>query len=543
MQWSDCDPTVLLTSDDRLPDAAFHGVAYVGADLVVGSAGAEEYWRSSGSRVPAGEDGAYASLVRVGPDSWHLATDFKGFCGVYYHHQPGYWAIANSFAALVDHLHNRGVNVEPNHSTIAAFGANQDMVRTLMSFDTCAHGISLLPSHAVLRLVPGPAADLELLPVSVERSTTTAYDSALAQFLDIWTARFLTIFNDERLRHTLHVSGGKDSRLVLAIALPAIGKLDTAAQQRIRFFSQFNRADDLRVATNVAELVGTELNAPVQGVASRRLSAGESFGRWRHSSLGCYSHLFFPQDGYNNTTNVISGVGGEAHRTVYRERIARAEIADVAAASRRRFPRRELFEQWQRSLVEADVYLARQWGAHEHALVRSHREFRDRFHSGKLGKWATSTLPLCSRYLSECSNALPVESFDDGQLLVDLMNSTTPSLLDISYDKASKATTREQRARLTSIDWAPSDTFGDVYMAPSVDGAPALPSAPWTPLAHMLDGVAGVLEKPEAVSLVGREVLEDGVSVLRRNATAAAQNLHGRGRTAHLASLVNWLFD
>ena len=542
MRWSDTDSTFLLTSDDDLPDFGFRGTCFVGSDFISGSGGANRYRRDRGASIPVGADGAYAVLDATGPGAWRLGTDYKGFCHVFYHFANGYWAVTNSFMALVRHLRSCGIATTPDPASIASWGSGQDLVRALMSFRTGVREIRLLPSTSVLQLRRGPHAVLELERVDIEPQPVGSYVGALGRYLDVWSARFRTVFADPRLASTFHITGGRDSRTVLAMAMPTLLQMGPEYLERIRFFSQVNRADDFAVASRVADSLGLTLNRPTNWPNARPLSAREAFLEWDEASAGAYSHLSFPSTAFNNATVTVAGVGGEAHRRVYRPRIAGRDIAGAVEVCRERFPSSALFEEWQASLVEADDYLRSGPAAHPKALVRNHREFRDRFHSGKMSIWAPNMLALCSKYLTECSNLLRPPEFRNAQLTFDIMHNTTPALLELPYDVETKTADDQHRRKLIDIGWSPSDAGGQVYMEEVIVQGPRVASELPTPLACMLADTESVLQNRAAIDLFGTAVLEKGVRTLQTHRDAEVQNLHGLGRDAHLAYLANMMF-
>ena len=541
MRWSDDDPIFLISSDDALPDRAFLGYCFVGIDLVIGSGGAIDYETATGTAICAGHDGSYASLRRDGA-AWTLETDVKGFCHVFHWHGDRDWIVSNSFLAVVDELRRRNHRIEPNTAPIAAYAAEPDLVRTLMSFDSCVHGISLLPSDARLRLTVGPTPSLELVGVPTPGSTV-AYGELLGKYLDLWTSRFTTMFTDSRLSFTMQITGGLDSRAVLGIALPALRHTGANADGRVRLSSQLNRPDDLRVAGEVCDRLGLALNQPIDQRLATRLGPSQEFEQWEEIAAGVYSHVRFLPSNVNHSRIVIGGLGGEAHRTVYAADIAKTAIAAVAAKRSREFRDRTRFEAWQASLIDADERLRRRGDAHPLALVRNHREFRDRFHSGFPTVQTISTQPLTSQLLIHCSNALGEVEFDYGQILYDLMHNAAPGLMDIPYDREFKAPDAARRAALTTIDWQPSFRTGRVYTDDLVVRTPVPPSDHDTPLGHMLAATLPIREKRMPAQLVGEKVIAAGIAVLRDNERAGNQSLHDRGRAAHLAFLLNRLCD
>jgi hypothetical protein len=543
MRWADADPTFLVTSQDALPDSAFRGQCFVGGDYIVGSGGAGRFLSLGGSIGP-GEDGAYAVLRRVGADEWELGTDYKGFTHVFHHRSAdGTWAVSNSLMALARHLrrHGEGARYTP---PIAAFGADIDMVRSLMSFHTPVEGVRLLPSTSILRLRPGPRPSLREQRARTEPEALGDYSAVLTRYLDVWSARLQTLLLDSRLRVNAHVTGGRDSRTVLALLLAARQALGSDLPDTLRLTSQRNKPADFAVAQHLAGRYGFALNQRRAGVLPAKLSGFDAFHAWEEMSVGCYAHIMFPLRHRSAYDVVLPGVGGESHRRVYARRIAERPIEKVAVRYRHGFRHERDFVQWRDSLVEADEYLAASPQANTRALVRSHREFRDRFHSGKENFYTGAVLALSSKYLTEASNLLSRSRFASGQVLVDLMANTTPGLLHEPYDHPAKRPAAIDMRRVPRLGWRASNRGGAVFAAEDDHDAAEPGDGPQRPpLSFVLEEARRALEKPAAIDLLGEARLIDGVRSLEQNVAAASQNLHERGRTAHLAYLAGVLAE
>lgn len=531
---------LLISSDETLPDNAFHGSCFVGTDYVSGSAGARDYLNHVGAIRP-GEDGAYSVLTRVLPNEWVLGTDYKGFSHIFYYADEGRrWVVSNSFVALVRYLRGLGIDPPADPAPLAAFASNKGaFVRSLMSYRTAHPDIRLLASDAVLRLQGGPQPSLLVKRRADTYPLTSSYESALARHLDLWVARFATLLSDPNLRLTVHITGGRDSRSVLALVLAAMTQLGSRQGAQLRFRSQSNKPDDLSVATSLGAAFGFAVNDGWGLDMPQRLSSRQSFRSWEEMSVGCYADMMFPERHRSLEWVTVPGVAGEAHRRTYAREMYDGSIADVAETQRQWFHDDRLFDDWRDSLVAADDWLAGAHDAHPLPMVRSHREFRDRFHSGKQSFYSSSVLALAARSLVACSNILAPHRFSNGQILYDIMANAAPGLMDQPYDLPWKEPGSRGGAELTDLNWSPSMQPGRVYMR-SLDGpVDGMSAPPPQPLAHVLSGASGVLYNREALGLLGANVLKDGLEVLQKNVDSNIQNLHGRGRTAHLAYLAN----
>jgi len=548
----------LLDSGTTPPDRHLHGACFCGVDLVIGADGAERYLADPGRTLVPGEDGHYILLTRSGASEWTLGTDFKGFSHLYWFNDENYWVVSNSLDRLRKAMSANGVAVAPNLGELAAFASVPWFARSVSTFETSTVGVRLLGSHECLRITADPsgATTITTVPLSTvvpdSDSGPTDYLTGLGEFLSIWSGRFRTLFSDRDMTFFCDISGGVDSRTVLSVALPVIRELNP----RVRYYSPPGMVADFAVAQEVATASGITLNhtTPAEQAEfiarrerfGRALTAGERFGFWRDSHLGSYVHVTFPMRTQAKSFEMkIGGLGGEAHRHAYLPVMHEGSMEEAAETWRSHFTRPELFEQWRSSVLAADETLAALPGTHPNPMVRHHREFRDRFHSGSAGFWILATEALSSRHLARCSSLLDPEPFADGQVLSDIVYNSIPELLILPYDLPEKSLSGKAVRRLRSIPggWDPLPA-GEIY-----GGAPG-PDVPLpgdeefdTPLEFLLDearrSIAGDRDLMDAVGLSNatESLLELEKMVSARAGNMAAQNLHSNGTQAHLLSL------
>lgn len=535
MHFSEQDEIFLLSADRPLPERFFAGHCFVGADLIIGAAGHDAWCAAHpGAALAPGEDGCYAVLARQGAGG-RLGTDYKGFCHLYYYAEGTDWAVSNSFTRLLDHLRARGRSPSVNPAALAAYRAAPDIVRSLMSYETPARGIRLLPSFHALDIGP---EGLREVPVPVTLGQPD-YATALARFLGTWRGRLAGMLADPRLSFDAHVTGGRDSRTVFAMVRSAELALGQQAQP-VRYTSQTNRGEDFAVATQIAMASGVRLNGPHPGRSDpvRRLRSTEAVAKWRAKFLGVYTHIMFPFLGACTTRGLLAGVGGEAHRQAYGDAIMGLPIDGVADRLAPKFRDPEHFADWKRSLDEADTILRGHPQAHDLAMVRSHREFRDRYHSGKNSFWGLACLILTSRLLEPCSNALAPDRFSAGQILYDIMANTMPELLYLNFETPLKSPDGAAVAHIPRLDWDRAAPPGQVYMTPYAEPGPTGidPDQPAL-LELVLDKARRIETTPGAYELLGRPFCRRTLTELEAVATGPQQNLHHRGRATHLLCL------
>ncbi|MEL6362219.1 MAG: hypothetical protein AAFR21_14160, partial [Pseudomonadota bacterium] len=214
----------------------FHGVGFTPDAIVVGSQGCSDYQ----SRYPGRQlsmdlvDGGYLIGEWRGK-TYVLETDPAGQCLLYIWQSGDKWAVSNSPYVLAREIEQLGHRPELYAPALAVFslGPKGRDHGQLISPRTCIKGANLLPPEARLRITweddegdQAARAKVQLdhrPPPRVGETGNQRYLHLLLSLIETWRDRFLT-FREAGWPFRLDLSGGKDSRAVLALMHSVMGR-------------------------------------------------------------------------------------------------------------------------------------------------------------------------------------------------------------------------------------------------------------------------------------------------------------------------------
>ncbi|WP_149194752.1 hypothetical protein [Luteimonas suaedae] len=489
------------------PSTGFHGYCFVDSDYIFGAEGAAQYAAATGRVIGPGEDGCYISIERTS-ETVEFGADAAGTAKLFYYDKAGVWAVSNSLARLVDHLRENGVRLAPNLPQLDALSWGITFTKQVSSFATIFNEIRLLPSDRRLVLTP-----CGLREKARPEPSLLPYPDALRSFIDTWTSRFATLFLDDRIRITLDLTGGVDSRAIFALAKTGLARADVSPSRAIfRSATTPRWKKDLKIATSLAERYGIAVN-PQEQAAQTKLSGEERYTRWREVCLGVYLPIYLHDSTVDPFTIHINGGGGENHRHFYPAVPASRFLRD----QRKRAPA-YLYNEWLNDTEEALAYLADQNDTTE-PLILHYREFRNRFHTGRPPLYRTGFAPLTTTLFHR--SAMLGGITHAGQLNFDIMENLIPGLKDFRYDDPSKAPTDETLKNLTIVDLDQNATAGQTYIgdttAPQQQDRGRGDRKPMELIA--LEGTKA-LKKEAVVSFVDDSVLTQAQAVLESAVSA-----------------------
>lgn len=472
----------LFSSAEPPPDHYFQGYCFTGSDYVFGPEGADEYRRQTGQTVGPGEDGCYVSAYRDGAE-FVFGTDFSGNKKLYYYSDLGFWAVSNSLSRMIAHLGSHGIKVSPNRVQLAAAGSGQSSsaLNQLSSFDTIAHGIRLLPIKTQLAIGPR-AVGWRPVPARPAKS----YADALAEHVGTWVERLATLLSVPGLSVSSDLTGGIDSRVVLALLLRARHYLGDV-RANLRFGSAPTRGEttDIEIATEICESYGLQLNTP-RPPSPHRFTPQESYLSWRQLCLGTYHPIYFPGMAPFSHRVALGGGGGENHRRFYKEGSPEQFIRNRTTRIRPE-SMQEPFATSVRNVFRTLEFIE---GPEADPLIAHYRHFRNRLHSGRTPQYSVQFMPLGSSLLEDAAVAGGPDRIDRAQLNYDILASTVPELLDVRFDQDYKAPSQEVRAAITRVE-AGFSGAGRVYHGPPLAlGTRPTRGSVWQLLAEELEEAA-----------------------------------------------------
>lgn len=454
--------TFVLASDDPDPGDVFVGKAYVGPDLILGAPGAKAYQDATGAAIPGDEDGCYLSIRRDGRQL-RIENDYMGNMPIFTYSEGGRWAVSNSLRRLAMHLREAGRRLTPNPPQVEAFAIDDAFTKQLTSFETVFREIRLLPSFC------GLAATADGLSVRPrEAAENVDYATGLAEFLSVWQGRFGALLADKSARVTVDISGGIDSRTVLAMLVRAVEAGGAGMPPSLSYHTS-NRphhARDKEVATGLASAFGLSL-ARREGNAGPFLTAAAMVDRWEDMCLGVYSPLRLGDPSVAPQIKIkIGGGGGESFREFYHGETLEGWLQE----RQKRFSSDEAFAAWKDPIIAALRQIEDHWGGGEHPLVLHYREFRARLHAGSQARVTTQALPLQSKLLFRAARSCTREHLARRQIAFDIISSTVPQMADFPFDLPKKRFSKENRRNLQLVSVTPSRQ-GRIYRgAAETDG-------------------------------------------------------------------------
>lgn len=443
----------LLSSFVDNPDQHFQGYAMVGTDYISGTEGARAYEDRRGSRVGAGEDGCYVSVVRSG-DDFVFSVDFAGNMKLFYTWTEDHWAVSNSLTTILEHLKQNGVQLSPNFAQLkaAGYGKKASVLNQLTSHSTIANNIRLAPLGATLTV---GRAGMKLQRLKEQPSVD--YRSSLQNFCSLWTSRIVTLL-DAGVAVSSDLTGGIDSRSVVAM-LQAARENSRPDIPKVSIRSGIIRGDtsDLEIATRIASYLQFPIN-PAPKPSTTLLKGESSYDAWYRLSLGSYHPIYFPGADTDAMVASLGGGGGENHRPFYAAQDFDAFVSSTA---------RQVTPSWLAAQFSSEMHNSkRQINAHQSGIdpiILHYRNFRNRFHTGLAAQFSVKFTPLGSKYLEAASNSLSKAGAFSPNINFDIIGSTTPELLDFDFDDVAKAPTEADMKALTQVEL--EITPGEAFVA------------------------------------------------------------------------------
>src|SRR5699024_8993834 len=265
------------------------------------------------------------------------------------------------------------------------------------SYRTTVEEVSLLPRWGLLDASHEGLREIDPEPLR-NHEDYDAYLGGLEEYLNVWIGRIGTILSEDSLRVQLELTGGKDSRGVLALFLAARQYFGVDLGQHVNFMSSqaAGKGADLAVAKELAAAYGLPLNRKkfTQGPATH-LTAPQQISWWGSFAFGSYRPIYLVSPRRHLATLPFGGQGGEGTRQQYEPFPDLAALLDHNA---KHFRSRESFEAAVAD-VEESIARIRAWTPRLPELLAHYQEFRDRFHSGLHPQTRPRVVPLTGRHL------------------------------------------------------------------------------------------------------------------------------------------------
>ena len=456
------DLVYLFSSFIDNPEFFFQGYCFVDADYIFGLEGAEKYHRITGKRIGSGEDGCYITANKE-YENYIFGSDHSGFKKIFYYKNPitKNWVVSNSINLMVEHLSEHGIRVSPNYEQLVFMAAKGSFAQQLVSFNTIAAEIMLLPINTSLKI--GKEC-LEINRNASEISLEKSYEELLYNFVEIWVSRFKTLLSNDKLFISQSITGGVDSRAVFALSHLARQEVKVYADYKL--ICTLTRGDpiDIDIAQKICSHYDYELNNKDNHTVNKKvkLTNLQKYEVWKDTSLGIYRPIYFPNKGINAFNITIGGGGGENHRPFYGKNI-KASADDRFDLFIDRFCQNIDYNYLNNcekdnlnNLLKQDMdmtieHLSQQpENQHLDKLVIHYRHFRNRLHAGLFPQYRSAITPLSSKLLDCIANEENIDKLENSQILYDLIN-LVEGLLDFSFDRQDKEPTANNLKDLVKI--------------------------------------------------------------------------------------------
>ncbi|MFD1215443.1 hypothetical protein [Microbulbifer celer] len=439
---------VYSTFSDSIPDLYFDGIFYTHDSIGVGQAGLADFLsKNSLYSLDDLSEGRFWLLYRKN-NTYKVCADDCGQEVIFYYHVDNIWAFSNSFLALVEHLTAHDVKLHLNPGSAASFFLPGGFGETLISHNSVVQQIKVLPRNAQLRIVDGVFSVESRYP-SFDKKYRSNREmpnlNVLQRNIVKWQARLRGLADNHSYDFSVEISGGADSRLLLALLLSS--GVDISG---INFLSNPSLGNDYRIAGQLAKKYGFSLAPAMNRQANvERLSAFEQVELYLYGSLGAYHKTYFSRFRYRPKTFRLHGGGGGLLRDYYG-----GEFLPYIDKYNKFFRDQCLFSSIKdnyRSCLESAGYLS----AGDHYL-----DFRCRFHVGR--NWYKSneacliTPLISSDLLREYAELSPVARSRRYLHLAYYML-LDPEILSVPFDEDWKSFPVEDVERMRShiSQWKP----------------------------------------------------------------------------------------
>jgi hypothetical protein len=449
------DLVFLFSSEKENPERFFQGYFFHDADYVFGQTGFEDFRLARGLDRLAREDGCYV-LAEKQLGGYRFSADYNGFKKLFYFWDNGFWVVSNSLRRISVQLRKHGYPVLPDVSQVAAMATEGTFYPSgrgsffsqLATFDTIVRGVRLVPADCALCIGPSGVR----LEKVICTPSDAPYRDQLGHFISTWIGRLRVLVNAPSVQISCDLTGGLDSRAVLALLLSAVHGSDLGIDDhlQIRSGGQGIRArKDRTVASKICRHFGLALNGE-PAKSPKWLKGSTAYSLWKDLCLGVYHPIYFPNAAPSGDIIHFGGGGGENHRPFYSQFLGAPSAENFVAKRARNVVRRAARRGFEIALQQTIDRIME--GAPENldALAGHYRHFRNRFHAGLFPQYTVTFQPLASKLLDSVTAAAGRSRFQHGQIHYDILHNSKPELLDIPFDSWRKRPSRVARQSFTA---------------------------------------------------------------------------------------------
>lgn len=457
--------TYLFSSFIDNPSFFFQGYCFVGKDYVYGLEGASTYVKQSEKALRFGEDGCYILAEKKG-ENYVFGSDHSGYKKIFYYKDEisGDWVVSNSLNLMVVHLKENSIKVTPNFAQLMALSRSPTPTQQPTSFNTIVNEIKLLPLNTFLVI------GKNTLSVEKHKNFNTSdmnYDELLIDFIETWSSRLATLFNNNSLVIEQALTGGVDSRSVFSLTQLAKKSLNNQITADHFLNCGLTRGDtrDIDVAEKISTHYDYPLNPKRDNYKGRiKLNSLQRYNEWKDVCLGTYAPIYFPSLLVSPLHTSIGGGGGENHRPFYADYLKSHDYKQLISSVCKGISDPIFKMSINHSMLATFAHLASINEISKDELLNAHyKNFRNRFHIGLFPQYRVTFTPLSSKLLDKLAAAGNMDKIRSSQILYDLM-SLVEGLIDFAFDDVKKSPDKHQLKSLIKLSKSFDVELGDCYI-------------------------------------------------------------------------------
>src|SRR5699024_12526843 len=270
--------------------------------------------------IPAGGDGAYASIQENGSGGLVIGTDVSGYGRGYLYRSDDNWGVGTSLMEPADYSYEKCGQLTVDRVQVQSFllGSRKRkphlitpgmITQQIVSRETVFREVTLLLPEEEVH-VEGAGTPRATVVKRAERQSSEDYADVLQAGLREMVARLRTMLESDLVIRS-DITGGRDSRAILA-GLVAANPSDRHIGDIAYFRSGVHVESDWKIVEPLSRKYGLEVNRPTPAPPAR-VDAETGYTACRRNDLGVYAPLY-PVSSYFGGISLTGAPGGVPRR-------------------------------------------------------------------------------------------------------------------------------------------------------------------------------------------------------------------------------------
>ncbi|WP_396621504.1 hypothetical protein [Marinobacter sp. W-8] len=293
---------------DSMPDS-LHGYAVLADSLVFGSKGLLDFkTKNPGFSSRQLKDGRFSAIVREG-DEIVVKVDSTGQEILYLFQKNDDWIVSNSFLTLAK-VASRNFSLSLYEASVFGFLLKDGVHigEQLISNRTMIDEIRVVPLNYEIRVNVSTKKIRVVESCSLKdiMFSSLSYEESLLETIETG-AGLLAALSSIGAPLNLFISGGYDSRLILAMLFVGLGY---QIPENVHFTSNESKVDDFKSAKNLSTKLGFSINKFLPPRIDSTISSSDSFRQYLASCGGTYLP-FYPVNSNRQSRNIYFRLTGD----------------------------------------------------------------------------------------------------------------------------------------------------------------------------------------------------------------------------------------